>query len=133
MTQNGVVTILLDNGRAQVEVTRTTACGGNCGGCEACVFDSRLLVEADNMICARPGERVTLESETSRMMGAVLLVYMLPVVLFFAGYALGALLSVSEGVCAVLSFCGAAIGGALVAFFGRKREKIRFRITGYSR
>lgn len=133
MTQNGIVTKLLGEGLAQVAVTRTTACGGRCGGCEACVYDSRLLVEAENVICARPGERVELESETSRMVGAALLVYMLPILLFFAGYAAGALLGAAEGVCVILSLAGVVIGGALAVFFGRRRGKIRFRIVGYSR
>lgn len=133
MTQNGVVTKLLDKGRALVAVERTTACGGNCGGCEACVFDTRLLVEADNAICAKPGEQVVLESETKRVLGAALLVYMLPVALFFLGYAVGAALSLTQGLCVLTSLIGAAAGGGLVVFFGRRREEISFRITGYSR
>lgn len=133
MTQNGVVTGLLDQGRALVSVERSTACGGNCGGCEACVFDSKLLVEAENAICARPGERVVLESETKRVLGAALLVYMLPVALFFIGYAVGAALALTQGLCVLTSLLGAAAGGALVVFFGRRRDKISFRITGYSR
>ena len=133
MTQNGTVTRLLDNGRAMVAVERSTACGGNCGGCEACVFDSRLMVEAENAVCARPGERVVLESETKRVMGAVLLVYMLPVALFFLGLALGAGFGLSQGLCVVISLLGAAVGAALAVFIGRRRKEITFRITGYSR
>lgn len=133
MTQNGTVTKLLDNGRAAVAVERSTACGGNCGGCEACVFDSHLFVEAENAICAKPGERVVLESETKHVLGAVLLVYMLPVALFFAGLGLGVALSLSQGLCVVLSLAGAALGGALAVLIGRRRKEITFRITGYSR
>ena len=133
MTQNGTVTKLLDKGRAMVAVERSTACGGHCGGCEACVFDSCLTVEADNAICARPGERVVLESETKRVLGAALLVYMLPVALFFLGFGVGAALGLSQGLCVVTSLLGAAVGAALAVFFGRRREEITFRITGYSR
>lgn len=133
MTQNGTVTKLLGNGRAAVAVERSTACGGNCGGCEACVFDSRLFVEAENTICAQPGERVVLESETKRVMGAVLLVYMLPVALFFLGLGAGAALSLTQGLCAVTSLAGAVLGGALAVWIGRRRKEITFRIVGYSR
>ena len=133
MKQNGTVTKLLDRGRALVAVERTTACGGHCGGCEACVFDSRLLIEAENTICARPGEQVVLESETKRVLGAAALVYLLPVALFFAGYAAGALLSLTQGQCVATSLLGVALGGALAVFLGRRRKEIAFRITGYSR
>lgn len=133
MTRNGVVTRLLDHGRALVSVERSTACGGNCSGCEACVFDTRLMVEADNAICAKPGEQVVLESETKRVLGAALLVYMLPVALFFLGYGLGAALSLSQGLCVLTSLIGAAAGGALAVFFGRRRKEISFRITGFCR
>lgn len=133
MTQNGTVTKLLDRGRAQVAVQRQTACGGHCAACEACVFDSRLVVEADNAICAQPGERVVLESETKRVLGAAMLVYMLPVALFFLGYVIGAACSLSQGLCIALSLVGAAAGGGLAVFFGRRRREITFRITGYDR
>jgi len=133
MTQNGVVTKLLDRGRAMVAVERTTACGGNCGGCEACVFDARLFVEAENAICAKPGEQVVLESETKRVLGAAALVYLLPVAMFFLGYAVGAALSLTQGLCALTSLLGAAAGGGLAVLLGRRREEITFRITGYSR
>lgn len=132
MTQNGVVTRILDKGRALVAVERTTACGGNCGGCETCVFDSRLLIEADNLICARPGEKVVLESETKRVLGAALLIYMLPVALFFIGYAAGAAAGLTQGMCIVTSMIGVAAGGALAVFFGRRRREITFRIVRYS-
>lgn len=133
MTQNGVITKLLDRGRALVAVERSTACGGNCGGCEACVFDSRLLVEAENIICAKPGEKVVIESETGRVLGAAALVYLLPVALFFTGYAVGAAIGLSQGLCVVTSLLGLVVGGALVVFFGRRRREISFRVVGYAR
>lgn len=133
MKQNGTVTRLLDKGRAMVAVERSTACGGHCGGCEACVFDARLMVEAENAIYARPGERVVLESETGRIMGAALLVYMLPVALLFLGLGIGAALGLSQGLCVVTSLAGMVLGGALAVLIGRRRRAITFRITGYSR
>ena len=134
MTQNGTVTKLLDKGRAMVAVERSTACGGNCGGCEACVFDQHITVEAENVICAAPGERVVLESETRRVLGAVLLVYMLPVALFFLGLGVGVGLGLPQGGYVATSLAGVLVGAALVVIFGRRRrEEITFRIVGYSR
>ena len=133
MTQNGVVTKLLDGGMAEVAVERGTACGGHCESCEACVYASRLVVAAENRIYAAPGERVVLESETKRIMGAAALVYLLPVALLFAGYAIAAAGGLKEGTCILASIIGMAIGGIAAVVFGRRSKKISFRITGYTR
>lgn len=133
MTQNGVVTKLLDKGRAEVSVERGTACGGHCDGCETCVYATRLLIHAENAVYAAPGDRVILESESRSIMGAALLVYMLPVILFFAGYAVGALCGLGQGACVLTSLAGLAIGGALAVFFGRRKKEIAFRIIGFQR
>ena len=133
MTQNGIVTKLLDKGRAEVAVERGTACGGHCDGCETCIYASKLLISAENTVYAQPGDRVVLESGTKSIMGAALLVYMLPVALFFAGYAGAALGGLTQGLCALASILGMAVGGGLAVFFGRRRREIVFRITGYIR
>lgn len=132
MTQNGVVTKLLDNGKAEVAVERGTACGGNCsGGCEACVYASRILIQADNLVYAAPGDRVVLESRTSSIMGATFLVYVIPLVCFFAGLIVASAMGLSQGLCALVSLVGAAVGAAITVFAGRRAKSIRFRITGY--
>ena len=41
MTQDAVVTKLIDKRTAEVEVERGTACGGNCGHCSAADCGSR--------------------------------------------------------------------------------------------
>ena len=133
MTQNGVVTKLLDRGRAEVAVERGTACGGKCDGCETCIYASRLVVNAENGVFAEPGDRVVLESETKSIMGAALLIYMLPVALLFAGYGAGAALGLAQGWRVLMSIAGAALGGAFAALIGRGRKEIVFRITGFCR
>ena len=133
MTQNGVVTKLLDKNRAEVAVERGTACGGHCDGCETCVYAARLVIAAENVVCAQPGDRVVLESGTRGIMGAAFLVYMLPLALFFAGYAAAAAFGMGQGLCILASLGGVVIGGALAVFFGRRKTEIVFRITGYQR
>ena len=133
MTQNGVVTKLLDHGRAEVSVERGTACGGHCDGCETCIYANRLLVSADNAVFAKPGDRVTLETGTGSILGAAFLVYMLPVALFFAGYIVGAAGGLGQGACVILSLAGAVLGGGLAVLIGRRKKEIRFRITGFQR
>lgn len=136
MTQNGVVTKLLDKHMAEVSVMRGTACGrndGNCASCEACVYNSRILVKADNKIFAKPGERVIIESRTSSIMGATLLIYMLPLVVFFAAYAAALLLGAAQSTCMWVSLAGLAVGILAAVLIGRSKKEITFEITGYSR
>lgn len=133
MTQDATVTKLLPGGMAQVAVTRSTACGGNCGHCESCVFQSELQALAKNSIDARPGQRVVIESRTNLVLGAAALVYVLPLVLFLAAYAAAALLGAGEGLCIAMSFLGLALGGVVTVLSQRrkKEQKIDFEIVRF--
>lgn len=128
MTQEAVVTKLLPKGMAEVAVRRTTACGGNCGSCESCVFESELKTPAVNRIGARPGQKVLIESKSSRIFGAALLVYVLPMLLFLAGYLAASLLGFSEPGCIVASFAALAVGAAVVVL-SQRRQKAKNAIT----
>ncbi len=137
MTQNAVVTKLLPNGQAVVAVLRGTACGGNCGGncgsCEACAFDARILVQADNLIHASVGERVVITGKTSHILGAALLIYMLPLVFFFAAYFLAHSVGLGQGMCVLVSFLGLALGAAFMVFLGKRSRELRYEISAYLR
>ena len=86
MTQEAIVTRRLPDGMAEVVVTRGTACGSNCGNCESCIFQSELKTPANNLIDAQPGQRVIIQSKSSKIFGAALLVYILPIVMILLGY-----------------------------------------------
>lgn len=122
MTQDAIVTRCFDNSMAEVVVTRSAACGGNCPSCEACAFQSELKTQARNLIGARPGQRVLIESQSSKVYGAILLVYIVPILLavlgYFAGYALGA----AEGLCILSSFAGLILGGVILVLSQRMRR-----------
>ena len=133
MKQNGVVTKLMADGRAEVSVERGTACGGHCDGCETCIYASTLRVPAENPVCARPGDRVILESGAGEVLGAAALVYLVPVLLFFLGYAAGALLGLGQGACVLTSLAGAVLGAAAAVAIGRRKREPVFRITGFQR
>ena len=124
MTQDAIVFRCLDDDMAEVVVTRATACGGNCGSCEACMFQSELKTPARNLIGAKPGQRVVIESKSSRIYGAIFLVYVLPIILallcYFAAYALGA----KEGLCIIACFSGVLLGAAITVLSQRlKKDK----------
>ena len=134
MTQDAVVFKCLDHDRAEVVVTRATACGSNCASCEACVFQNELKTVARNSIGARPGQKVVIESKSSRVYGAILLVYILPILLAvlgcFAAYAAGA----SEGICVLCTFTGFILGAVITVLTQRlKKDKnpITFDIIAF--
>ncbi|MBR1456043.1 MAG: SoxR reducing system RseC family protein [Oscillospiraceae bacterium] len=124
MTQDAIVTKILPNEMAEVAVARTTACGGNCGSCEACIFQSELKTVARNRIGARVGQKVVIASKSSTIFGAALLVYVMPLLFFIAAYAAAYLLGAREGLCIAVSFIGLLVGAAVMVMSQRmKREK----------
>lgn len=89
MTQIATVERILDRAYAEISVPRKSACGHDCEECAGCgVGGTSVHARARNPIGARPGQRVIVESDTGNMLGIVAAVYLIPVVLFFAGYLL---------------------------------------------
>lgn len=116
MTQQGTIKKLLPDGMAEIEVTRRSACGHDCAKCGGCggLETQTLYVTARNRAKANVGERVLIEGETGQVLGLAVLVYVLPIVLFFVGYALGSVLftgaaagALGGGVLFVLGILGA--------------------------
>lgn len=122
MTQDAVVTRILPNNMAEVAVTRTTACGGNCGNCESCIFQSEMKTLAKNLIDARPGQKVVIASKSSRIFGAAILVYVMPLLLFLIGYVVAYNLGAGEGLCVAVSFAALLIGAVILVVSQRLRK-----------
>ena len=131
MTQYAIIKKLTGPEKAEVEVLRGTACGDDCGSCEVCHYASKIRVEARNDVGAQLGDRVEIEARTSRVLGAAVLVYVVPFVLFFIGYAVAAALNFSEGLSMVMSFAAFAVGMVIVVIVGRRHRKnpITYNIT----
>lgn len=132
MTNEGVVIKLLPNSMAEVAVARSTACGGNCGNCEACAFQNTLKTVAANKIGAVPGQRVVVETSSSVIFGAAALVYIMPLIFFVAGYALADFMGASEGISVIASFLALALSGIILVVSQRrkKNKSIKFDIVG---
>ena len=122
-----------DNGTAQVLCIRESACSGDCHKCSGCgAAKESILLTADNAIGAGVGDLVTMRSETAPVLKAAAVLYMMPLVLFFAGYAAAAALNRS----------GALWGGAafvlsilLIIVYDRrmaKKDKTIYTITGFA-
>ncbi|MGE5573750.1 MAG: SoxR reducing system RseC family protein [Bacteroidota bacterium] len=117
---------------ARVEVTRHEACRH----CKACDFGrtDRIVVEATNRAGARPGDEVELELESSRVLGAAFVAYMVPLLFMVVGIYLGTVLARATGRAGSASLLGAALGLALlgasygvVYAYGRRVNPAQFR------
>ena len=132
MEQRARVLRLMDDGKAQVMVIRESACSGDCHKCSGCgAVQETLLFEAENPVGAKPGDLVVIRSESGPVLRSAAVLYMLPLVLFFLGYALGA----RWGIGALLGCLAFAASIALVVVYDRKvQAKIHtvYTITGYS-
>ena len=131
MTQTVRVCKRNDDGTAQVILVRQSACSGDCHKCSGCgAAKETLFLTAQNPIGAREGDLVEITAGTGPVLVAAAVMYMLPVVLFLAGYALGTLWDLG----ALVGCLGFAAGiGAAVAYdrlIAKKQETI-YTITGY--
>lgn len=130
MTNEGVVTKVLPNNMAEVAVARSTACGGNCGSCEACAFQNELKTLAHNLVGASLGQKVVVETKSSVIFGAAMLVYVMPLIFFIGGYILAYLLGAGEGLCVVVSFAFLVVSAVILVMSQRRKKnnKIEFNI-----
>ena len=122
MTQDAIVVKLLPNSMAEVAVTRTTACGGNCGSCESCIFQSELKAIAKNSIGARPGQKVVIASSNRTVFSAAILGYIMPILFFLLGYAISSLFGASEGISVLVSFSFLILSAFVLIIIQKKRS-----------
>ena len=131
MEQKVKVKAVHPDGTATVYHIRKSACSGDCHKCSGCGAAKEAIVfEAKNPIGARPGDLVTVESASGPVLKAAMVMYMLPMVLFFAGYALGSVWNLGALVgCAsfVLSIVLAVVYDRKVV----KKENTEYTIKGY--
>ena len=115
---------------------RQSACGHDCskcgGGCSELMVSSTVAVIAANSIGAQPGDMVTVESSTGGVLGAAVMVYLVPFLLFFVGYFVAAALGLPGGGSAGVGIAGFAVGILLAVLWDRRvrrQRAISFRIT----
>lgn len=81
-----------EDGTATVMHIRESACSGDCHKCSGCgAAKEAIIFEAKNPIGAKAGELVKVESESGPVLKAAAVMYLIPMILFFAGYALGSI------------------------------------------
>ena len=130
MTQDAVVVKNLNNGMAEVSVIRGTACGGNCGGCEACIYQNELRTLAVNTAGAKAGQRVELETKSSAIYKKEILIYIIPLLCLVAGYVLAAALGAGEGLSILCGFVlMLAVTAVIISIHRKSKASIQHEIV----
>ena len=91
-----------------------------------------MIAEADNPIGAQAGDFVKVATSSGQILGMAALVYLMPLVLFFAGYAIGDALAQMGALFGCLFFV-ASIG--LAVLYDRKvvkKQNTGYTITGFA-
>jgi len=121
-----------DDGTAQVLHVRQSACSGDCHQCSGCgAAKENLLLTARNPVGAKPGQMVTIQSESGPVLLAAFVLYVMPLLLFFVGYL------IAEIACGKGAFGGLAafaLGIVLAAIYDRfvaEKKKTVYTITGF--
>ena len=122
---------VFDNGTADVLLIRESACSGDCHKCSGCgAVQQAMLLTANNPVGAKPGDTVVISSESGPVLMGALVLYMVPLFLFIAGYIAGLALWERGALTGVLAF---GIGIALAVIYDRKIVKKKntvYTITG---
>ena len=131
MTQDAVVLKRLDHGMAEVSVVRGTACGGNCGSCESCMYENEFHIQAINRINALPGQKVIIETESAQIYKAEFLAYILPLVLLVIGYLIAMAFGAVEGIRILFGFLAMMIGAIILSITQKGKKGVTNTIVRY--
>jgi len=122
-----------ENGTAQVVHIRESACSGDCHKCSGCgAAKEAVLFTADNPIGARRGDLVKVESASAPVLKAAVVLYVLPLVLFFLGYYVGTLLGNAGPWAGCLGFVLGVVGVVLYDRRVIKKQDIGYKITAFA-
>ena len=129
------VRVLSNNpdGSAQVVCVRQSACSGDCHKCSGCgAVEQAMIFNARNPIGAKAGDIVNVESATGPVLKAAAVLYMLPLLLFIAGYLVGMQWQLG-GIAGGLAF---ALGIGIAVAYDRlvmKKKNTEYTIIGFVR
>lgn len=122
-----------DDGTAQVVHIRESACSGDCHKCSGCgAVKQAMLLDAHNPIGAQPGDMVQIRSETGPVLMGAAVLYLVPLVLFFAGYLLGDLWAIGP----LMGCLAFALGIGLAVLYDRtvaRKQKTVYTIVRFGK
>ena len=131
MRNKATVECVLPDGRARLYVCRESACSGDCHKCGGCGGIEQILqLTAKDPIGVQKGDAVYVEADSAVVLKGAFLLYLLPLVLFLAGY----LAALRLGAWAFAVGCGGFLLGLLPAvLYDRymKKHPPEYVIVGY--
>ena len=122
-----------EDGTAQVVLIRQSACSGDCHKCSGCgAAEETVVFTAKNAVDAKPGDLVKVETATGAVLRSAAVLYLLPLVLFLAGYIAGVILW-NTGIW--LGLGAFALSIAVIVAYDRlvvAKTKTEYTITGFA-
>ena len=117
---------------AKVACLRQSACSGDCHKCSGCgAVEQTMIFTAQNPIGAKPGDMVKVETATGPVLQAAAVLYLLPLVMFIAGYLVGMQWDMG-GLVGAVAF---AVSIGLIIAYDRlvmKKRNTVYTIIGYA-
>ena len=129
MTQEAVVLKNLPKAEAEVAVSRGTACQGACASCSGCTMQKEPKVIARNLISAKPGDKVIIESDSKYIYLAAITAYIIPLVVLILGFWIPYKLGLSEGASIAISFGAVCSCFLVISLIKRDSPKAVHYIT----
>lgn len=123
--QEGIVAELIGDGMARVAVEEGAGCGSCILPCGHASSNCNSVL-AENRAGARPGDRVVLRSRAGRKWSAIGYLLFFPLVLFWAGFALGHhLFPRADGLAALVALAVAGVYFVCLGAVEKRRRKKR--------
>lgn len=107
---------------AEVEITRSSACGENCTSCGLCPGQT-VRVFAVNSAGAKTGDTVIIDMADKKVLSAAFLVYIVPVIMLIAGYFISDALFHSEGLAILTGFIFLAVTFVILIYADKKLKR----------
>lgn len=133
MTKYGTI-VALKNGKATLQVPRSTACGDKCGSCSSHCNQGMIAIDVKNSLNAHIGDRIEVESATQMVLGAAFLVYVVPLIMMFLGIILTNVvvnrigISPNELIAVIVGLFFLALTFVGIRIYDRKRNEDRKQI-----
>ena len=131
MEQRAKVIACQPDGTCKVMVVRQSACSGDCHKCAGCgAVEQKMLLTVCDPIGTKPGDVVTIRSDSAPVLKGAAVLYLLPLLLFIPGYLLGMRWHLG-GVTGLAAF---VLGIACAVVYDRRvvnKQNTQYTIIGY--
>jgi len=91
-----------------------------------------MIIQAENPIGAKPGDLVVVSSDTTKVLGAAAVMYLIPLVAFFVGYAVGSILEIGGALMGCIGFLLGVFAPLALDRHRAKKEKNVYTIVRFA-